>query len=200
MIETGLYIGDHYRPGDYWVICDECGRTFRKSKTRKRWDGMIVCFNDWEPRHPQEFIRGRADRIAVKDARIETYQARLNDDCTSTTGWTLGSGWTHNTDEFYHSSGVNTLSRALTGLTDETVYQLMVTVTRYVSGELTISLTTSADEAGDLTVNGDTTADISFSSSGTTDTVVITPSSDFIGSISGLSVYPVNSSISQSDL
>ena len=60
-----------YRPGDYYVICDECGFKYRASETRKRWDGMRVCTKDYEPRHPQDGVRGRRDRQAVKGARPE---------------------------------------------------------------------------------------------------------------------------------
>jgi hypothetical protein len=27
----------------------------------KRWDGLMVCKGDWEPRQPQDFVRGVAD-------------------------------------------------------------------------------------------------------------------------------------------
>lgn len=60
-----------YIAGDFWRICDECGFKVRSSQTRKRWDGMIVCSKDWEPRHPQENVRGRVDKQLVKDPRPE---------------------------------------------------------------------------------------------------------------------------------
>lgn len=55
--------GNSYRRGGTLGICDECGFKYRMSELRKRWDGMMVCKDDWEPRHPQEFVRGKADRI-----------------------------------------------------------------------------------------------------------------------------------------
>lgn len=61
-----------YRPGDHYVICDECGFKYRASETRKRWDGMRVCQKDYEGRHPQDGVRGRRDRQAVKGARPES--------------------------------------------------------------------------------------------------------------------------------
>jgi len=61
-----------YRPGDYYVICDECGFKKRASETRQRWDKRRVCSDTcWEPRHPQDFVRGRKDRQRVPDARPE---------------------------------------------------------------------------------------------------------------------------------
>lgn len=60
-----------YRPGDYYLICDECGFKVRASETRKRWDGLRVCAKDWEPRHPQDFVRGRRDRQRVPEPRPE---------------------------------------------------------------------------------------------------------------------------------
>lgn len=70
--------GSGYIPGDFWRICDECGFKVRQSETRKRWDGLIVCEKDWEPRHPQDFVRGRNDRQAVPNPRPEPPDVFLN--------------------------------------------------------------------------------------------------------------------------
>ena len=53
-----------YIPGDHWVICDRCGFAFRESETRLTWDNLVVCHKDWEPRHPQDFVRAEPDTIA----------------------------------------------------------------------------------------------------------------------------------------
>lgn len=55
-----------YRSGENWCICDVCGLAYRQSAMRSRWDGAVVCSADWEPRHPQDFVRGREDDISVK--------------------------------------------------------------------------------------------------------------------------------------
>jgi hypothetical protein len=60
-----------YIPGDFWRICDVCGFKYRASQTAKRWDGQIVCREDFETRHPQDFVRGRRDRQSVPDPRPE---------------------------------------------------------------------------------------------------------------------------------
>ena len=60
-----------YIPGDFWRICDSCGFKKRASETRKRWDGLIVCADDWEPRHPQDFVKGKADWQNVPNPRLE---------------------------------------------------------------------------------------------------------------------------------
>jgi hypothetical protein len=63
--------GPAYKPGDHWKICDVCGFRCRSSETRKRWDGLITCEADWEPRHPQDFVRGRVDNQNVPNPRPE---------------------------------------------------------------------------------------------------------------------------------
>lgn len=68
-----------YIPGDYYVICDECGGKFRASQTRMRWDKARVCKRDWETRHPQDFVRGRPDRQNVPHARPEPTDVFLAD-------------------------------------------------------------------------------------------------------------------------
>lgn len=68
-IETHRSNVDGYCPGDWWLVCDECGRDFRRSDMRQRWDNAWVCQSDWEPRHPQESVRGIPERISVPVAR-----------------------------------------------------------------------------------------------------------------------------------
>jgi len=60
-----------YVAGDHWVLCDECGFKTRASQTRMRWDNLRVCLDDWEPRHPQDFVRGKKDEQRVPNARPE---------------------------------------------------------------------------------------------------------------------------------
>lgn len=57
--------------GDYRVICDRTGFKVWASDTRLEWNGLRVRKQDWEPRHPQDFVRGRRDRQIVADARPE---------------------------------------------------------------------------------------------------------------------------------
>lgn len=57
--------------GGWNVICDQCGRQFKDSELRLRWDGFMVCSGDWEPRQPQDFVHGVADIQAPKWARPE---------------------------------------------------------------------------------------------------------------------------------
>ena len=53
------------------VICDQCGRKFKDSDLQLRWDGLMVCSRDWEPRQPQDFVRGVADYQAPPFTRPE---------------------------------------------------------------------------------------------------------------------------------
>jgi len=41
------------------------------SQTKKTWDGLRTCVSDWDPKHPQLMVRGRADRQSVFDSRPE---------------------------------------------------------------------------------------------------------------------------------
>ena len=55
----------HFNPGDHNAICDSCGRKFKASDLKKRWDGLYVCSDDWEPRHSLDFVRSYPDKITV---------------------------------------------------------------------------------------------------------------------------------------
>lgn len=68
-----------YIPGDFYRICDVCGFKVRASETSKRWDGLMVCKADWEPRHSQDFVRGRRDKQTVPNPRPEAPDVFLND-------------------------------------------------------------------------------------------------------------------------
>jgi len=65
--------GDHWQSGNPYAVCDECGLVYRKNELRRRWDGALVCDDDWEIRHPQESVVGIADKIAVVEPRPETF-------------------------------------------------------------------------------------------------------------------------------
>lgn len=60
-----------YVKGDWLAICDVCGRQYKASYLRKRWDGLMVCSNDYEQRHPQDFVRGVKDTQVVPWVRDE---------------------------------------------------------------------------------------------------------------------------------
>jgi hypothetical protein len=55
-----------YITGGNWVICDVCGSKIRAFHARRRYDGALVCPNDWEPRHLLDYVRGIPDNTAAK--------------------------------------------------------------------------------------------------------------------------------------
>jgi len=57
--------------GNWNVICDVCGREFKDNELQMRWDGLMVCSGDWEPRQPQDFVHGVADIQAPPFTRAE---------------------------------------------------------------------------------------------------------------------------------
>jgi len=50
-----------FKSGQWLAICDSCGFKFHSSELRPRWDGLMVCKDDWEIDHPQKFIRVASD-------------------------------------------------------------------------------------------------------------------------------------------
>lgn len=59
----------HYRPGSFLRVDDRTGFTVYAENTRKEWTGNIVRTQSWEPRQPQDFVRGVADPQTVPDPR-----------------------------------------------------------------------------------------------------------------------------------
>lgn len=52
---------DYYEDAGWNAICDRCGFKFKATDLKQTWDGLMVCQDDWEPRHPQDFVRGVTD-------------------------------------------------------------------------------------------------------------------------------------------
>jgi hypothetical protein len=48
----------YFKLGDHNAICYVCGFERKASELLLRWDGVYVCKEDWEPRQPQDFVRG----------------------------------------------------------------------------------------------------------------------------------------------
>jgi hypothetical protein len=66
---------DKYLKGDWNVICDYCGKKMKQSQCRLTWDNFLVCSDTcWEPRQPQDFVRGKVDK-----QRVDPLLARPDD-------------------------------------------------------------------------------------------------------------------------
>jgi hypothetical protein len=52
-----------YIAGEHWVTCQRCDIDYYSRDILREWNGAIVCRSCWEPRHPQDFVRTRAERI-----------------------------------------------------------------------------------------------------------------------------------------
>lgn len=79
---------NYFKFGSFNRICDWSGFKVKAGQTRKQWDNWIVRDQDWDPRHPQEFLRGIPDLMAAPDPRPESadvFVGTLNDN----TGWFL---------------------------------------------------------------------------------------------------------------
>ena len=65
--------------GRYHVICDRCGFKRWNHETAREWTGLRVCKDTClESRHPQDFVRGKADRQSVPDPRPRPTDVFLN--------------------------------------------------------------------------------------------------------------------------
>ena len=60
---------NYYVSGGWNVICDSCGKKIKASEAKQRWDGLIVCPEDFEMRQPQDFVKARQDKITVPFTR-----------------------------------------------------------------------------------------------------------------------------------
>lgn len=54
-----------YVSGAHNVTCQRCAGQFKNYELRREWDNLWVCHTCWEPRNPQDFVRGIPDRQSV---------------------------------------------------------------------------------------------------------------------------------------
>lgn len=50
--------------GEWNVVCQRCGLKYKSSMLKKEWDGLMVCEQCWEPKHPQLMIKVPEEKIA----------------------------------------------------------------------------------------------------------------------------------------
>ena len=68
----------YWKNGDWNGLCDVCGKKFKSSQLRERWDGLRVCKKDYEQRHPSDFVRGRPDNQSVPWTRPENTDVEVS--------------------------------------------------------------------------------------------------------------------------
>ena len=73
---------DYLRNGDWNAICDRCGSKFKFSQLKLEWDGLYVCTANgcWEPRQPQDYVKGVRDDMAVPVSRPDQPPIYIQDE------------------------------------------------------------------------------------------------------------------------
>jgi hypothetical protein len=68
---------DYLDLGNWNAICSMCGAKFKASELMQHWQGMWRCSKCWEPRHPQDFVRGVPDNMTPPwvQSRVVAYAA-----------------------------------------------------------------------------------------------------------------------------
>jgi hypothetical protein len=67
-----------YKIGTWKVVCDNCGKAYKRDECRKTWDGFLMCLprKCWYPKHPNDNPRKIVnDGLPVADARPRPEQA-----------------------------------------------------------------------------------------------------------------------------
>lgn len=62
-----------YKAGEWNVWCMVCNKKIKSGEALKRWDGLLVCHEDYENRHPLDFLRTRQERISVPFSAPTTF-------------------------------------------------------------------------------------------------------------------------------
>lgn len=68
--------------GNWNALCDVCGRKYKASELKRRWDGLMTCSEDYETRHPSDFIKVPTEKITVPWSRPEPTDTFVSHVCT----------------------------------------------------------------------------------------------------------------------
>lgn len=71
----------HFKMGSFYRIDDRTGFATRAERTRQEWTGLIVDRARWEPRQPQDFVKGVVDDQTVPLPRprsVDAYDGPLH--------------------------------------------------------------------------------------------------------------------------
>jgi hypothetical protein len=83
----------HYKPGSFYRICDRTGFATRAERTQREWQGLIVRKEVFEPRQPQDFVRGVNDIQTVpypRPRQVDFFSGPLTTTLTTLTTPTIG--------------------------------------------------------------------------------------------------------------
>lgn len=79
---------DYLKLDDWNALCDRCQRKYKASQLKLEWTGWYVCKTCWEPRHKQDFLKGKPDNSNVPWTRPDS---NANTSVTLVDGSTLSS-------------------------------------------------------------------------------------------------------------
>lgn len=141
--------GWKYSSGDWNAICDSCGKKLKASELTKRWDGLMVCKDDYEPRHQQDFLRARKDKISVPWTRPvqDTFLpilAGLNDQLDVTDSLSTASVFNRDLSDTYVATSI---TEAITWLKTRGISETFNTFNDVISTAGTFNRSTPGDTA-----------------------------------------------------
>jgi hypothetical protein len=65
---------DYLELGTWNATCSLCGSKYKANELKKHWTGWYRCTDCWEPRQPQDFVRGVQDVQTVPWSQPESYK------------------------------------------------------------------------------------------------------------------------------
>ena len=163
--------------GTWNVIDDRSGAKVKASATQKQWDGYRTVKP--QPRHEQDFLRARKERIGTPWTRPRTdnfvneFAKLKNGNFITDTDWTKGASWSIANGFATYSGSTDTMYQDCNAQSGS-VYEVEFTIFGYTSGSLTAAIGT----ASGTTRSGNGTFKENITSSGTTpERLTLTPAS-----------------------
>ncbi len=66
-----MFLDNYLKLGTWNCLCDVCGVRYKSDELKKRWDGYMVCPEDWEVRQPLDYIKAGRPQHPIPWSRPE---------------------------------------------------------------------------------------------------------------------------------
>jgi len=148
-----------YKSGQWNAICAVCGFKFKNTELSQRWDGLYVCRDDWEIRHPQEMIRPIPDQNQVPWTRPDADQTEVtgHKEFVGTTSGAVTGTVTVTSSATISSSDVGTLLDGTSSALIMVSVPIGVTATLTIDASVPSGTTIKISNSGTLTYTDNST-------------------------------------------
>lgn len=148
---------DYFKAGTWNSVCAVCGFVFKADQLKQRWDGVYVCYKDWEPRHELDFFK-----VPPEETQSVPWTQHDDSDGEVTVNTTNTTVTASLTDTVYHFNPTGNITATLPAANDATFQGLSVVyiLANQDSASDTVTIASTSTIVGSTTISAGSVARI----------------------------------------